>query len=82
MYVQVVIVPDYRKNINESLLQARFDGEEYVLGQIFEGQSKEENARLLWGEFENLVQDEAFWEGFNELALEYETSLPCKSNNS
>ena len=73
----VVIVSEFRKNINGSL-QARFDGEEYALGQIFEGQSKEENARLLRGEFENLVQGEAFREGFNELALEYETSLPRK----
>ena len=52
-----------------------------MLGQIFMGQSKEENAHLLQGEFENPVQGEAFWEGFNELALEYKTSLPCKSIN-
>ena len=40
--------------------RARFNGEEYALGQIF--YSMEENARLLWRDFENLVQGEAFQE--------------------
>jgi hypothetical protein len=51
---------------------------EYALGQLHEGQSSEENARLLRVEYENLVQGEAFPEGFEELALEYNTSLPSK----
>jgi hypothetical protein len=40
------------------------------------GQTDEENARTLRGEFENLVQGEAFQDGFEELALEYGTFLP------
>jgi hypothetical protein len=42
----------------------------------------EQNIRLLQGEFENLVQGEAFWQGFEELASEYGTSLPRKSINT
>jgi len=49
---------------------------EYALGQIYGGQSSEENARVLQVEYENLVQGEAFREGFEELTLEYNTSLP------
>lgn len=51
---------------------------EYALGQLHEGQSSEENARVLQVEYENLVQGEAFREGFEELALEYNTSLPSE----
>jgi hypothetical protein len=52
---------------------------EYALGQLHDGQSSEENARILQVEYENLVQGEAFREGFEELALEYGMSLPSKS---
>ena len=51
---------------------------EYALGQLYGGQSSEENACVLRAEYENLVQGEAFHEGFEELAPEYNTSLPSK----
>jgi hypothetical protein len=41
--------------------------------------SNEDNAAMLKAEFENLVQGEEFHESFEELALEYSTSLPCMS---
>ena len=59
-------------------MQARFGEEEYALGQGFEGSSPDENAAMLKAEFENLVQGETFRKGFEELAKEYNTSLPCK----
>lgn len=51
---------------------------EYALGQLHDSQSSDENAHVLQVEYENLVQGEAFREGFEELALEYSTSLPSK----
>jgi len=51
---------------------------EYALGQLHDGGCSEENARILQTEYENLVQGEAFREGFEELALEYKTPLPSK----
>jgi hypothetical protein len=53
-----------------------------VLGQLYDGQSSIENASVLKAEFENLVQGEAFRSGFEDLALEHETSLPSKMLNS
>jgi hypothetical protein len=53
-----------------------------VLGQLYDGQSSIENTCVLEAEFENLVQGEAFRGGFEELAREYETSLPSKLLNS
>ena len=53
---------------------------EYALGQLHDSGSgcSEENARILRMEYENLVQGEAFREGFEELAREYKTPLPSK----
>ena len=51
---------------------------EYALGQLRDGADSDENARILQTEYENLVQGEAFREGFEGLALEYKTSLPSK----
>ncbi|KAM6501725.1 hypothetical protein JOM56_001702, partial [Amanita muscaria] len=61
---------------SKRVIYARFGNVEYALGQLHDGQSSEENARVLQVEYENLVQGEAFREGFEELALEYGTSLP------
>ena len=47
-----------------------------MLGQLYDGQSSTDNASILEAEFENLVQGEAFRSGFEDLAQEYETSLP------
>ena len=54
---------------------------EYALGHLYEGQSSEENTHGLQAEYENLVQGEAFHEGFEESALEYNTSLPSKCHS-
>lgn len=53
---------------------------EYALGQLHAGEDSEDNARILQTEYENLVQGEAFREGFEELALEYKTPLPSEHN--
>jgi hypothetical protein len=45
---------------------------------LYDGQSPEKNAWILEAEFENMVQGEVFQSGFENLALEYETSLPSK----
>jgi hypothetical protein len=51
---------------------------EYALGQLHDGGCSEENAHILETEYENLVHGEAFREGFEELAAEYNTPLPSK----
>jgi len=51
---------------------------EYALGQLHEGGASEENGHILRVEYENLVQGEVFHKGFEELALEYNMSLPSK----
>ena len=58
------------------VVQARFDGQEYALGQLYEGQLATENRRILRAEFENLVQGELFQKGFEHLGLEYSVLLP------
>ncbi|KAF8811671.1 hypothetical protein BYT27DRAFT_7088937 [Phlegmacium glaucopus] len=73
---------DYSKSgyvgqgMSKCVIYAWFGNVEYALGQLHDNQSSEENACVLQVEYENLVQGEAFREGFEELALEYSTSLP------
>jgi len=61
---------------SKRVIYARFGDVEYALGQLHGGGCSKENAHILQTEYENLVQGEAFREGFEELALEYSTPLP------
>jgi hypothetical protein len=58
------------------VVQARFDGQEYALGQLYEDQLATENRRMLRAEYENLVQGESFRKGFEDLGLEYSVLMP------
>ncbi|KAG6884664.1 hypothetical protein C0992_005936 [Termitomyces sp. T32_za158] len=61
----------------KQVIYARFDGQEYALGQGLPGFDDVENQKMLQAEFANLVYGEAFRDTFEDMGITTGTVIPC-----